>query len=186
MLAARLVPLAFALPLLTGCGDLFGSQDAKQPGTALGTFHLTATLSSGTCGDRALGAPAVWEFDVKLARAAGTLFWDNGATQVSGSLADDTQAFAVESQVVQNMRTEAAPGPDCVVARADKASGSLVGKDADVTSFSGQLSYSFLMQAGSLCDDLVASTAPPNVQPIFAALPCSMVYTFSAPRTATP
>jgi hypothetical protein len=184
--ALRLACLAAAALVLGGCGDIFGNKDAHAPGTQLGTFHVTATLASGTCGDNALGAPATWEFDVKLAKGEGSLYWDNGAQQVSGTLAADGATFDVESEVIENMRTEAAPGPACSVGRSDKATGTLVGKDADVTSFSGQLSYAFAAQAGSECDDLVAATAPPNRQPIFAALPCSIAYAFTAPRTAAP
>lgn len=185
MLPSRLVSWAVAALLLGGCGDMFGNQDAK-PGTALGTFHVTAMLSAGTCGDNALGAPATWEFDVKLARASGTLYWDNGDKMVTGALSDDNLAFAIQSQVVEDMRTETAPGPECSVARTDKATGTLVGKDADISSFSGQLSYAFQPQTGAQCDDLVATTAPPNKAPIFAALPCSIAYAFTAPRTVAP
>ena len=107
-----LAPLALSLSLLTGCGDLFGDKDAKQPGTALGTFHVTATQASNTCGDKALGAPATWEFDIKLSRDTGTLYWNNGATQIQGTLSDDTQAFAVTGQVEEDMRSVPVQGDE--------------------------------------------------------------------------
>jgi hypothetical protein len=186
MPTSRLVALALALPCLAGCGDIFGQKDAKQPGTPLGTFHVTATQTANTCGDKALGAPASWEFDVKLARAAGTLYWDNGAQQVSGSLSDGTQAFSVAGTVVEDMRAGGESGSPCSVERDDAATGALVGKDADISSVSGQLSFSFHAQAGTQCEDLVQTTAQSPKNVVFAALPCSMTYTFAAPRTEAP
>ena len=182
-----LAPLALSLSLLTGCGDLFGDKDAKQPGTALGTFHVTATQASNTCGDKALGAPATWEFDIKLSRDTGTLYWNNGATQIQGTLSDDTQAFAVTGQVEEDMRSNGgSAGSACAVDRTDRATGSLIGKNTDISSATGQLTFSFDPKAGSMCDDLVATTAESPKNVVFAALPCSMTYTFQAPRTAQP
>ena len=185
MRSPRPALLALALPLLAGCGDLFGDRDAKQPGTALGTFHVSATQAGNTCGDKALGAPATWEFDIKLSRASGTLYWNNGATEIVGSLADDTQAFSVVGQVDQDMRAGGTGGA-CSVERTDRATGALVGKDADITSAAGQLSFSFEATAGSRCEDLVATTAESAKNVLFAALPCAMTYTFQASRTESP
>ena len=50
-----------------------------------------------------------------------------------------------------------------------------------VDSFSANLSYEFKPTEGSECTDLVMSETP-----VFAALPCAMIYQVSAVRTDPP
>src|SRR5262245_8302572 len=91
--AARGLAAAWLL-LLSGCGDIFGNKDPHQPGDALGMFRADASLLQSTCGDGALGSTPTWQFDVKLSRGQGVLYWYNGAEVIIGSLASDGVAFA--------------------------------------------------------------------------------------------
>ncbi|MGK4005504.1 hypothetical protein WMF31_22960 [Sorangium sp. So ce1036] len=185
-----LLALLPALPVLSACGDFFGDRDAHAPGTALGTFHVVGTQTANTCGEGALGATRSWEFNVELARDAGVLFWDNGASLVPGVLDEDLLSFSVEARVVVDMRTgDMPPGPPCSVERRDRVRGELGGAgrgldDDDVTRFEGRLSFDYAPTAGSRCEDLVVSEL--SVAPVFAALPCTMVYALTATRTALP
>lgn len=162
-----------------GCVEAFGDRSPYEPGEALGTYHVTATQKGNDCGDGALGAPPVWEFDVKLAWEDDSLFWNSGGEVVVGTLSADRTSFEIAAEVVQDMRAGADTGaPPCSVARYDVAKGSLVVEGEGVASASGTLSYSFSPTSGSSCSDLVGGEAP-----VFAALPCSIVYSFEAPRT---
>lgn len=170
------------LPALAGCGDIFGDRDAHQPGTQLGTFHVTGTLGASTCGEGALGASPTWEFDVDLARGSGVLYWDNGAEVLTGALDDDDVTFAFDALVAIDMRDEASAGyGPCVIQRRDTASGALSDPGDDVESFSATLTYAFSPTEDSQCWDLVEGE-----QPLFAALPCTLAYSLTASRTALP
>ena len=108
--------MVVAGPWLGGCGDIFGTKDAHQPGDELGTFHVAATRGVNTCGDGALGNTATWEFDVKLARGGAEIFWNNGVEQVTGALSADRVSFQFDTAVLMDMRTEEDGGlPACSV-----------------------------------------------------------------------
>jgi hypothetical protein len=175
---------AGSLLLLSGCGDIFGNKDPHQPGNDLGMFRATASLLQSSCGSGALGSPSSWQFDVKLSRGDRVLFWHNGAEVISGSLAEDGVTFAFDAGIVMDMRTEEDLGwPPCSVARRDHAEGTLAAAEADtsVDSFSAQLSYEFKPTQDSECADLVTGETP-----VFAALPCAIIYQVSAVRTDAP
>ncbi|WP_437310590.1 hypothetical protein [Sorangium sp. So ce388] len=173
------------LPMLTACVDAFGDQPAPEPGTALGEFHVVGTQTANTCGEGALGATRLWEFDVELARGDGALFWDNGASVIEGALDEDQVAFSIEGRVVVDMRSgDVPPGPPCSVERRDRARGELGSASDDVRRFEATLSYEFAPTAGSRCEDLVAGEL--SVAPVFAALPCGMAYDLEAKRSALP
>lgn len=163
----------------TGCVEAFGTDDPHDPGDALGTFHLTAKQTQNGCGEGALGAPASWEFDVKLAWGEGQLFWNSGGDVLVGTLSEDRRSFEIATTVLMDMRTEEDPGkPPCSIQRVDVAKGTLELSEDAVTSFGGTLSYAFDPTVDSDCTDLLGPETP-----VLAALPCSMVYSFTAPRT---
>ncbi|WP_437320558.1 hypothetical protein [Sorangium sp. So ce385] len=180
-----LASLLSVMPGLPACVEAFGEQAASGPGTALGTFHVVGTQTGNTCGEGALGATRLWEFDVDLARGDGALFWDNGASVIEGVLGEDHVSFSIEGRVVVDMRAgDGPPGPPCAVERRDRAHGELGDAGDDVARFEARLSYTFAPTAGSRCEDLVAGEL--SVAPVFAALPCGMDYELSAKRSGPP
>jgi hypothetical protein len=180
----RMLLLALLPAVLSACIDAFGDETAAQ-GTALGTFHVVGTQTANTCGEGALGATRLWEFDVELARGEGALFWDNGASVTEGVLAEDKVSFSIEGRVLVDMRTgDAPPGPPCSVERRDRASGELGDAGDDVARFKARMSYAFMPTAGSHCENLVAGEL--SFAPVFAALPCGMDYDLMAKRSASP
>jgi hypothetical protein len=166
---------------VAGCADAFGTSDAHHPGEPLGTFHVTATLTSSNCGSGALGSADSWVFDVRLSRGDGKLLWDNGRELVGGPVSE-AGAFSLESGTEMDMRSggEAKGLKPCSVARRDLASGTLEGAD-DVTGFQGTLSYAYAPTPSSSCADL---TTGPTA--ILAQLPCAISYGMSATRTVAP
>lgn len=162
-----------------GCVDAFGDRNPYEPGEPLGTYHVTASQKQNDCGDGALGAPPLWEFDVKLAWEDDSLFWNSGGQVIVGTLSADRASFEIAADVVQDMRTDAeADKPACSLLRHDVAKGSLALEGEGVASAKGTLSYAFTPTDGSSCSDLVDGEAPS-----FAALPCAITYSFEAPRT---
>ncbi len=163
--------------LVVGCGD--GKVDPHHPGEPLGTFDVDATRETTTCGEGALGSPAAWQFEVRLSRGDGVLYWDSGAEVTPGTLAADDRRFSFETRLVVDMRANAPTNmPPCTIVRGDRAEGLL---DEDAAGFRGELAYAFVPAAGSDCADLV--TGP---MPTFAALPCTMTYVLAAVRTDEP
>ncbi|MFO0591576.1 MAG: hypothetical protein U0441_28780 [Polyangiaceae bacterium] len=163
-----------------GCVEAFGDKDPHRPGEPLGTYHLVAKQTSNDCGDQALGAPAAWEFDVKLSWGTGDLFWNSGGEVISGPVTD-AGAFQIDTDVIEDMRTATEKGkPACSIARHDTAKGALklTADGEGATSATGTLTYAFQPTDGSSCGDLVTSDTP-----LFATLPCAMKYTFTATRT---
>lgn len=177
IMRCHLGPLALlAASLTAGCAQFFGdgSGDAHNPGTDLGSFSVTATVTSNTCGEGALGEQASWTFPVRLSRdiEGGALYWNNGQAAIAGALSDDAESFSFDTSVIENMRDPSVVGPPpCSIARADIASGKLDTAKGAVGSFTGTLSYQFAPTVGSVCDDLVDSETP-----IVAQFPCGFSY----------
>lgn len=165
--------------LATGCVEAFGDKDPHDPGESLGTFHLTATQTKNSCGAGALGAPESWEFDVSFATGEESLYWNSGGQVIVGELSDDGKSFAFATDVLIDMRDpDDGFSPPCSMARHDVAKGTFKMEDEAAISASGTLTYSFKPTEGSDCADLVTSETP-----VFAQIPCSMSYSFKAPRT---
>lgn len=174
-------PLALAAALLStlpACADSLGQGDAHAPGTQLGTFHVTASRTENTCGEGALGNQPTWNFDVKLARDPGALYWNNGVELIRGDLDADAVTFHFTAAIETNMRAGASPSlPPCSVRRSDQAKGVLDAKDETAHAFTGSLSYDFTPTSGSSCDDLVSGD-----KSILAALPCRFAYKLTAEK----
>jgi hypothetical protein len=179
---SSLALVLFVGPWLAGCGDIFGTKDAHQPGDALGTYHVAAIRGANTCGDGALGNAATWEFDVKLARGGAEIFWNNGAEEIDGTIDADDETFHFSTGVLMNMRTADSHGlPACSIQRADQANGKLAGTGTDVASFDGKLEFDFAPTEGSSCEDLVTGSTA-----VLAKLPCGILYSITGTRTAAP
>lgn len=166
----------------SGCEKIFGdgSQNAHMPGTDLGSFHVMAFETSNTCGPGALGAQGTWQFDVRLQRDTGVLYWNNGQVSIPGGLASDDVTFSIDTQVIQDMRDPQVVGPlPCSLTRTDHSSGQLDTAKDPVKSFTGELSYTFTPTTGSSCEDLVDSETP-----LFASLPCALTYKMTGSNAA--
>jgi hypothetical protein len=159
----RVVSLT-ALALVAACSS------TALPGTQLGTFKVTATSSSNTCG---LGAPNPWTFDVQLSQSGSTVYWSwmDGSATLSGPV--DTQSHAsIQDSLAGNVDgTDAALGP-CTLDRADDLELNLGNG-----SFTGTVSYSFTPAAGASCADQLTTSGGQ-----FDTLPCTVTYSVSAAK----
>lgn len=164
--------------LALGCQ--FGEGDAKIPGDQLGTYRVVASLASSSCGPGALGAPELWEFDVRLSRDDPDLYWLNGEEPVYGTVAADGRTFSFDSATRVTLAPPRNGRGGCIVARRDSATGRLAGAALDVPSFDGALRYGYSATGESDCAEWL------GLEGGFAVLPCEIAYDMVATRTALP
>jgi len=170
-----------ALLLGAGCTG----KDPFNPGTKLGTFHVTAKLTQSTCG----ATPDPWEFDVRLNHDGSTLYWIQGGAPIEGRL-DASARAELTAEIVEEVRAANARSklPACAIARTDALAVTLAGADAKpapdaslATGFGGSLVYTFAPTEGSDCTDQVTAAGGG-----FDALPCEVRYDLSGALTSTP
>lgn len=156
-------------------------KDPYNPGDGIGTFHVSASLVTSTCGT----APNPWEFDVKLRHDGTTLYWVQGGGPVQGHV-DATSHAVLTASASQTLRDADAQSktPACVVTRQDSLevaldTGHAAAADiAKADTFTGTLVYAFQPTSDSDCSDqLVASGGG------FDQLPCQVSYTLGGTRT---
>ncbi len=182
MMAARrpsqTLPLALAgvLGMLAaGCGN-------PLPGTLLGTYQVTATAGTSTCGS-GLGAPAVYQFDVELSQTLATLHWSwlddspvaSGPLTPVSSTDPDLQASLTSTQSGNVDATATGAGP-CTMTRSDALVVTL-GAGTPPHTFAGTMSYAFTVASGASCSDQLAASGGE-----YAELPCSLAYTIAGTR----
>lgn len=160
-------------------------KDPFNPGTKLGTFHVSAKLSKTTCG----AAPDPWEFDVRLNYDGSTLYWIQGGVPIQGPI-DTNARTEMTTEILQEIRAADSNTrrAACSVSRTDRLVVMLSGADSKPTSepaalatFAGSLGYTFAPTEGSDCTDQLAPSGGD-----FDALPCEMQYELSGTRTSTP
>lgn len=177
---------AISVFILGALGAACSGKDPYNPGTPLGTFHVSAKLTGSTCGT----VPDPWEFDVKLAHEESTLYWIQGGAPVSGTM-DRTARAQMKSTDSRELRAADAKKklPACVVIRDDLLDVALAGDTpetpldtvAEATRFTGKLTYGFSPMQGSECSDQTLDQGGD-----FAALPCEVSYDLSAAQTKKP
>lgn len=150
--------------LISGCATTDG-----LPGTALGTFEVTAVLSSNTCG-RGLGAKNPWKFDAELSLDGNTLYFrGDGQEDVSAPL--DSENVATYT-LVENQQASA--DGSCVVSLKTIYTVQIDEATAPQTS-SGSLRFEY----SSLYRNACASQLTVNGG-AYDDLPCALEYSFTA------
>lgn len=154
--------------------------DPHAPGEPLGTFAVAATLDESTCGAGALGAPERWEFEVRLSRSGGYLYWLNGREAIPGTLDRDGVSFSFESRVRVEVEPDRPGNAGCTVERSDRAEGELTPSGDGASGFDANLAYGYAAKVDSDCASVI------GVEGGFARLPCSIGYRLDAERLAEP
>jgi hypothetical protein len=151
-------------------------KDPYNPGTKLGTFHVSAKLTSSTCG----AAPSPWEFDVRIHHDGTTLYWVQGGAPIEGRVGSDAKA-RLETETLHDVRAADRKRGACAMARKDVLEVVLVDGASKPTpnpsltaAFDGTLDYAFAPTQGSECDDQLTSVGGG-----FEALPCAVHYTLT-------
>ena len=153
-------------------------KDPYNPGTPLGTFHVSGKLALNQCGD-ASGAVDPWAFDVKLNKESTTLYWLQGGLPVSGIL-DAKQHTTMTSTDTRTIHPADPPHGTafCGITRDDALDLTMA---ADLASFAGTLTYRFSPSDGSDCMDQLTTAGG-----TFATLPCEVHYDLVAAHVAGP
>lgn len=148
-----------------------------MPGTALGTFSITAKQTANTCG-AGLGATDPWKFDIELSIDGSELYWRQSDATVSGALDDSLQA------TFSGTMTESGGGDagknSCSLTRSDKTQIKLDSK-TDTKSVTGSISFTYTVVSGTDCASALAPAGG-----VFDMLPCSVSYSFEGSRTKAP
>jgi hypothetical protein len=164
-----------------------------MPGTPLGTFNVTGTLASNTCG-AGQNAPNPWTFQVQLSLDGSVLYWwdgDAGDPYLSGVLSggvasfddsetgyDPADASASCAQTSNgnwyNPQTSApcTPPAGCTMTRSDAYAITL---GSTKTTFTGTLGYTFTVASGSDCSSQLSSAGG-----TYDVLPCTLTYSLTA------
>ncbi len=142
-----------------------------NPGTPLGTFAVTSTLTADSCGGATVVA-SPGSFNVTLSNDHGVVYWfpDNGAPSASGGL-DAARTVSVSESVADDV-DQAADGSAgaCTLQRNDVLSFTLA-SGAAPASFTGAYTFTVAPASGANCTDQLASRGGG-----YAALPCTATY----------
>jgi hypothetical protein len=152
--------------------------DTAMPGTPLGTFKITATPTSNTCGT-GMGVPAEWSFDVELSKDADMVYWRQNDKLVSGAIGANRTA-KIETAVTNVIEWPDAGVVGCMMTRSDTVT-VVLPSDTDITSVSGTISMVFSIVSGSDC-----STQLTAYGGTYDVLPCTVDLSYTAARTKAP
>jgi hypothetical protein len=147
------------------------------PGTALGTYNVTGTLVSDTCGN----ANNPWTFTVQMSEDGTVLYWlPSGASSSSANLTSATKA-AIATVVTANVdATEAgALGPcDLTVATTlDISLAAGLTPSTFTASYAETVSAATGVSSTNNCTDQLSSSGGS-----YMTLPCTTSYTLSGSR----
>jgi hypothetical protein len=180
-MARSLVFLACGAALLALSAPGCTGKDPYAPGEPLGTFKVTGTLVSSTCG----ATPNPWLFDVKLRhQATTTLYWVQGDAPISGMI-DPLARSIMKASDTRTVREADAKKKlaACNMVREDTVDlvlSPVVTPVTDVkpaTTFKGTLKYRFSVTEGSQCEDQLTESGGD-----FATLPCEVSYELGAQK----
>jgi hypothetical protein len=182
-----------AVVVLVSLFSLAGCTAQSMPGTPLGTFAATGTLTSNTCGS-GLDLDNPWTFTAQLSRDGSMLYMmlagnpsinatidsnDDATFSTSAALSWDNAVDASAcAQAENSLMTQwsqqtppqcTSPG-SCDVTRADTLAITLASK-----SFTGTETSTYSAASGFNCSDELSAQGGP-----FDTLPCTVTYSISA------
>jgi len=147
---------------------------AHEPGTSLGTFAVTGTLKTQTCGatmQSQIENP--WAFDVRLSRSGYTLFWLQAAAPALSGIVDPAGNVTITTTQTYDLSTNDA-GTGCSVLRTDTFKAAL-GSAPQPADFTGTISYHYELAEGAVCGGLLSGQ--------FDVVPCDVSYDLKAKRS---
>jgi hypothetical protein len=163
------IPLVAALglaPATAGC-------DNPNPGTPLGTFSVTSTLSTDTCGGTAAD-PDPGSFDVTLSNDKGIVYWfpNTGASAASGAI-NAARTVSIAEVVADDVDAVDGSAGACTLQRNDTLTFTLAA-GATPASFTGTYSFTVSPAIGANCSDQLTSHGGG-----YSTLPCTITYTLA-------
>lgn len=176
------------LVLLTGCSDFFGNKE-RAAGEPLGVYKLEANADmASSCTEIINSTPRPWSFDVTLRRDGSTGYWLSGPEPIEGTIdSKGTLSFKRTLRVPIRPADKVNELGPCTILRTDDFAGALAGSPTSpsgIASFTGTLRYSYQIEPGSDCRDVVGSPGPDRKAPLFSTLPCDARFAVTATRVS--
>lgn len=188
---SRACVLAVSFVAASGCSSVLGNKDPHDPGAPVGIYHLAATVdTSSSCTEAVAAAPKPWNFDVTLRRDGQVGYWIVNGQPLSGTI-DDKGAISFSASFpskIHDVDKRLGVGA-CTIVRTDSFTGSFAAAPSTpngIASFTGTLRYSYVVEQGSDCRDVVGPVAEERPSPLFAVLPCDVHFAVTATKFDVP
>ncbi|MDP9034041.1 MAG: hypothetical protein M3O50_04495 [Myxococcota bacterium] len=150
------------------------------PGTALGTYNVTGTLGTNTCGS-SLGANNPWTFSVNLSKDGTRLYWENtsGSGQLSGTL-NASGMTTLSTTLTANVDASEAGAGTCFLQDTQTIALTLA-SGSTPSGFTGTFTYAFAV-ATTIATDVNCGDQLASAGGAYATLPCTVTYSLAATR----
>jgi hypothetical protein len=166
----RLTLVLVCLGAAAGCGD--------GNGVDVGRFEVEAVRTE-SCGEAGLLAslPAMtWKVFLRRVGDDG-MHWEDIRDRMMGLYDAEDRSFAIEENLVVDMRQGQVGQPDCRIARRHRIDGVLDSEPELAVSFTAEQRFDYEPTDGSACDDLLEGPTA-----IADHMPCSVVYDLAGAR----
>jgi len=149
-----------------------GCDDTTLPGMQLGTYGVTGTQTSNTCGSGVPNPGATWTFTATMSEDGTTLYWNDSVNgTLSGALVGST--VSMTSTATGNVDgTNGVMGP-CTMDEVTDLTVTL-GSGSPPGTFTGTATYTFSATSGSNCSDQLSENGGS-----YDMLPCSFAYSLT-------
>jgi hypothetical protein len=150
------------------------------PGTTLGTYNVTGTLETNSCGAN-LGAPNPWMFTAQMSKDGTTLYWEiSGGSELSNTMSSATQVSITSVATVNVDGTDAGILGPCDL-QSTTALDLMLATDSAPLSFTGTVTYTFAAATGvastTNCTDQLSAAGG-----TYDTLPCTASYSLAGMR----
>jgi len=150
------------------------------PGTSLGTYNVTGTLGTNTCG-AGLGAPNPWTFTAQMSEDGTTLYWEiAGGSELSNTMSSSTHVSITSVETANVDGSDAGVQGPCNLQNTTALALTLAA-DTPPSTFTGTITYTFVAATGvsstTDCTDQL-STAGGS----YDTLPCTASYSLAGTR----
>ena len=164
------VAIALAAAALLACSD------SPLPGTMLGTYSVTGTLGTNSCG-AGLGAPSPWTFSAQMSEQGTTIYWSwmDGSPPLSAPFTSGSVTLTTSQSANVDGLPDGGTGP-CTMTRTDTLQIDLA-TGSPPPSFTGTVEYAFGVASGANCSDQLSVYGG-----MYDVLPCSTSYSVVGTR----
>lgn len=169
LFAAVCAMAAFAL----SCGPT-----SDLPGTSLGTYNVSGTLGTNSCGS-GLGAPSTWTFTVQMSEDGSTFYWQQaGGSELSTTMASSSQVDLTSVETANVDATDAGVEGPCDLTSTTTIDLAL-SAGSPPAGFTGTITLTFAASTGvsstTDCTDQLAASGG-----TYDTLPCTTNYSITA------
>jgi len=150
--------------------------DNPTPGTVLGTYTVSSTLSTNTCGG-AVAETDPGSFDVTISNDHGTVYWfpNTGGTSTSGTISS-ARTVSISEVLSDNVDATDGGSGKCTLQRNDTLRFTLAA-GSPPASFTGTYTFILTPANGANCSDQLTSGGG-----AYTVLPCTIAYTMDGTR----